>query len=98
MALKIVWTSHTLVELESTINYLEKNWTENEIRIFAKKLDHTIELISKSPKIFPISNEKSGIRRAFILKYNNLYYRINHNSIEIISLFSNRQSPKKIKI
>lgn len=95
---KILWTNHAISELEKTLEYLENNWTERELRTFSAKLDHTIELISKSPEIFPISLEKRNIRKAVVEKYNNLYYRINQNSIEIISLFSNRKNPSKKKI
>lgn len=95
---KILWTNHAISELEKTLEYLENNWTERGLRTFSAKLDHTIELISKSPEIFPISIEKKNIRKAVVEKYNNLYYRINQNSIEIISLFSNRKNPSKKKI
>ena len=95
---KILWTNHAISELEKTLEYLENNWTERELRTFSAKLDHTIELISKSPEIFPISLENKNIRKAVVEKYNNLYYRINQNSIEIISLFSNRKNPSKKKI
>lgn len=68
------------------------------MRKFSAKLDHTIELISKIPEIFPDSYEKKGIRKAVVEKHNNLYYRISENSIEIISLFSNRKDPSKKKL
>ena len=84
--------------LEETIEYLKNNWTEKELRKFSAKLDHTIELISKSPEIFSDSYEKKGIRKAVVEKHNNLYYRIIENSIEIVSLFSNRKNPDKKKI
>ena len=90
---KIFWTDHALSELKQTIEYLENNWTKRELRIFSAKLDHTIELISKSPEIFPSSLEIKGVRKAVVEKYNTLYYRINNENIEIISLFSNRQNP-----
>ena len=95
---KVLWTDHAISELKETIEYLENKWTERELRTFSAKLDHTIELISKSPEIFPISFEKKNIRKAVVEKNNNIYYRINKNSIEIISLFSNRKNPKKKKI
>ena len=95
---KIVWTEHALSELNQTISYLEENWTERELKNFVKKLDHTIELISKSSKLFPASLEKHGIRKAVIEKHNNLYYRERNEQIEIISLFSVLQNPKKKKI
>ena len=92
---KILWTDHAISELKETIDYLENNWTEKELRKFAAKLDHTIQLISKTPEIFPDSNEKKGIRKAVVEKHNNLYYRKNENSIEILSLFSNQKDPDK---
>lgn len=95
---KILWSDHAIFELKETIEYLENKWTEKELRTFSAKLDHTIELISKSPEIFPISIEKNNIRKAVVEKHNNLYYRINKNTIEIISLYANRKNPKKKKI
>ena len=92
---KILWTDHAISELKETIEYLENKWTERELRRFSAKLDHTIELISKSPEIFPVSLEKKNIRKAVVEKHNNLYYRTNKNSIEIVSLFSNRKNPNK---
>ncbi|MDQ7916722.1 type II toxin-antitoxin system RelE/ParE family toxin [Mesonia sp. MT50] len=58
---KIVWTNHALSELSDTIDYLEKNWTKKELINFAQKLDHTIELISKNPNLFPVSENNNGI-------------------------------------
>lgn len=95
---KVIWTRHALSELKQTIDYLETNWTEKELRSFSRKLDHTLELISKRPELFPLSLEKSGIRKAVVEKHNNLYYRVQDNNIEIISLFSNRQNPNKKKV
>lgn len=49
---KIVSTQSALSELKDVILYLEENWTERELKNFSKKLDHTIELISKNPNLF----------------------------------------------
>ncbi|WP_298248412.1 type II toxin-antitoxin system RelE/ParE family toxin [uncultured Christiangramia sp.] len=95
---KILWTDHALSELENTIEYLEENWTERELKNFSQELDHTIELISKNPELFQVSKKKKNVRKAVVAKFNNLYYRQNNDSIEILSLFSNRQNPDKIKI
>ena len=95
---KILWTNHAISELKETIEYLKTHWTERELRIFSAKLDHTIELISKSPEMFPESFEKKNIRKSVIDKNNTLYYRINQNSIEILSLFSSKKHPSKKKI
>ncbi|NDV16757.1 type II toxin-antitoxin system RelE/ParE family toxin [Muricauda sp. TY007] len=95
---KILWTHNAISELKGIVEYLQENWTERELTNYSQELDHIIELISKNPELFQISKKKKNIRRAVIAKYTNLYYRINGNSIEILSLFSNRQSPDKLKV
>ena len=95
---RIQWTDHALSELEDTIEYLEKNWTERELKNFARELDHTIELISKNPELFQTSKQKKTVRRAVVAKFNDLYYRQKNETVEILSLFSNRQDPERIRI
>lgn len=94
---KIYWSDNALNELKNTIEYLEQNFSDKEIKRLVQKLEHTIQLLSKNPHIFPESEFKN-IHRAVVLKYNSLYYRIKGNKIEILSFFSNRQSPNKRKI
>lgn len=94
---KIHWTDNALNELAKTIEYLEKNFTDKEIRKLALKIESTVELISQNPNIYPKSEFKN-VYKAIILKYNTLYYRLTEDSIEILSFFSNRQSPIKRKI
>jgi len=95
---KILWTDHALYELQKTVKHLEEKWTEKELENFSQELDHTIELISKNPELFQASKKKKNIRRAVVAKFNNLYYRVNNETVEIISFFSNRQDPNKRKI
>ena len=94
---KVFWTQNALDELSETIEYLQNNFTEKELKKLAQKLEDTIEVISKSPTIYPKSDSKK-IYKAVILKFKTLYYRIKDNNIEILSFFSNLQSPGKRKI
>ena len=95
---KILWTDNALKELENTIEYLEENWTDRELRNLALKLEETLAYISQNPNLFQPSDVKKEIRRVVILTHNTLYYRVNNNQVEILSFFSNRQSPKKRKL
>lgn len=95
---EIVWSDFALNELQNTITYLEENWTKRELRILASRLESTLSLISKNPFIFQSSEIKKDLRRVIILKHNTLYYRLKNNKIEIISFFSNRQSPQRRKL
>jgi plasmid stabilization system protein ParE len=95
---RIRWTDNALKELEETFTFLETNWTEKELRKLSNALDKTLNLISQNPYIFQSSDFKKDIRRAVILSLNSLYYRIKDQDVEIISFFSNRQSPTKRKL
>ena len=94
----VLWTDHALAELETTIKYLENNWSESDLKNFARKLDDTIVLISQSPTLFPQSNIKKGVHRAIVAKHNTLYYKISNNEIHILSFFSHRQSKKRRRL
>jgi len=91
-------TDHAISELKDTLEYLGEDWTEKELSNFSKELDHTIELISKNPELFQVSKKKKEVRKAVVARYNNLYFRTKNDTVEILSLFSNRQDPDKIKI
>lgn len=95
---KIFQTDFALKELENTVDYLEENWTDKELKNLAESIEETLILISQNPTLFQVSNVKKNIRRAVILSLNTLYYRIVNDQIEIISFFSNRQNPKKRKL
>ena len=95
---KIFWTDFALSELENTIEYLEENWTEKELRNLAVKLDEILTILSQNPNLFQVSNVKDKIRRDVVLTHNTLYYRVINNQIEILSFFSNRQNPTKRKL
>ena len=95
---KILWTDFALNELENTIEYLKENWTERELRNLALKIEETLSLLSHNPNLFQASDVRKDIRRVIVAKHNTLYYRVKNNTIEIISFFSNRQSPKKRKL
>lgn len=93
----VFWTPNALDELEKTIAYLERNFTDKEIRRLIQKIENTTALISKNPNIFP-KVESNNVHRAVILRFNSMYYRLKNERIEIVSFFSNRQYPEKRKL
>jgi len=94
---KVVWTDHALDELRQTVSYIEENFSELEIRRLADKIESTLALIATQPAMFPESPSRKGVRRAIILRFNSLYYRVKHRQIEILSFFSNRQDLRKLR-
>lgn len=94
---KIQWTLNARKELEKTVDYLQANFSEKEIRKLAQKIESVTELVSQNPNLFPKS-DNNQIYKVVILKFNILYYRIKNDQVEILSFFSNRQSPEKRKL
>jgi plasmid stabilization system protein ParE len=94
---KVVWTDNALDELRQTVSYLDQNFSEREVRKLAKRIESTLSLITTQPAMFPESHSRKGVRRATILRFNSLYYRVKRRQIEILSFFSNRQDPNKLK-
>jgi plasmid stabilization system protein ParE len=67
---KIYWSEEALNNLKTIIHHLKRNWTEKELKPFAKHLKKRLHLIQKSPTIYPISYLPTIIRMHFI-KTNN---------------------------
>ena len=93
----ILWTEHALNELNNTIKYLEGNFTKKELKRLAVEIEETLALASQNPYLFQLVDAKMGIRRVVILTFNSMYFRVINSQIEILSFFSNRQNPKKLK-
>ncbi len=96
MDYKIIWTNEAISNLEEILNYLIEKWTQKELDVFKKKLSRQIELISRYPKMFPVSNYNPKLRKAVLSKQTTLYYKLNGNEIFLVYLFVNLKDIKKI--
>ncbi|WP_114791883.1 type II toxin-antitoxin system RelE/ParE family toxin [Niabella yanshanensis] len=94
---KILWTDNALDELQNTVEYLESQFGVNELRQLAHKIESVVTLLRHNPYLFSESEFK-GVRRVNILKLNTLYFRINTETVEILSFFSNRRDPSSRKL
>ena len=93
----VIWTKEANENLSKVIKYLEENWTEKEIKKFLTKLYKHISLIQTQPDSFPKANNYN-VRRSVVTKQITLYYSISQETLFIVSIFDNRQNPKKLKI
>ena len=91
---EILWTDLALDELSETVGYLEREFSQKEIDILGDEIERISSIISQNPNIFP-NSDRLQTRKAVILKFYTLYYRIMNDKVEILSFFSNRQSSKK---
>ena len=94
---KIEWTDYALEELAKTIEYLEKNFTERELKNLSVEIEAVIKLISQNPKTFQ-KTDVEDVRKVVVKKFNTLFYRQKgSDTVEILSFFSNRKNPDKRK-
>ena len=95
---KLVWSDRALGDLRKIIDYLSENWTQKEIRSFAKKLDKRLEIISINPRLFPQTKKRKNVRRSVLTKQTVIYYESTRDTVSVISLFDPRQAPSKLKL
>ncbi|MGE9310764.1 type II toxin-antitoxin system RelE/ParE family toxin [Niabella sp. CJ426] len=94
---KIVWTDNAISELQNTVEYLESEFGVKELNHLAHKIESVVILLQHNPYLFSESEFK-GVRKVNVLKLNTLYFRINAETVEILSFFSNRQNPAGRKL
>ena len=94
---EILWTDLALEELSETVEQLKREFSQKEIDNLGDEIERITSIISQNPNIFP-NSDRLKTRKAVILKFNTLYYRIMNDKIEIVSFFLNRQSPDKMKL
>jgi len=80
----------------SLLSYLLEEFGQKTRNDFRTKLVQYFDTIQNEPLAFPILKE--NIHRAVITKQTTIIYRVNldHNHIEILSLFDSRKNPSRL--
>lgn len=76
--------------------YLEEEWGASSKIKFLDKLTQKFEQISLLPESSPLTEEFDSVYWSVVTHQCSLYYRIQDNEIEIITITDNRQDPEKI--
>jgi len=96
MAKKVIWSSRAIASFDKIIDYLEKEWTEKDVRNFIFKTQKTITQIESDTILFRTSG-KRNIHEVLVSKHNLLLYRIRKNHIDLLVFYDTRRHPKKKK-
>lgn len=94
----IIWSEEAFKNLEQIIKYLGENFSEKEIKIFIKKLEKRLTVITEYPLIFPSTNKIKNLHKSVLKKQIVLYYQFDKVSVRILSLFDSRQHTDKLKL
>ncbi|MCW0483839.1 type II toxin-antitoxin system RelE/ParE family toxin [Gaoshiqia sediminis] len=94
---KILWTQNAIADLEAILSYLEKEWSKKEIDRFKALLSKQLDFIQKNPKLFPVSNYKTALRKAVLSKQTILFYEIQDRHIFQVHLFNTSRDTDRLK-
>jgi plasmid stabilization system protein ParE len=96
MAKEIRWTPESIDAFNAVIKYLQKEWSDKEIRKFVQATDRVLNFIAKNPRMFRKTN-KRNIHEALITPHNLLIYKIYATRIVLITFWDTRRNPRKKK-
>ncbi|EHQ27286.1 type II toxin-antitoxin system RelE/ParE family toxin [Mucilaginibacter paludis] len=94
---QLLWSDRALNDYENLVAYLWSEWGEQITLRVINELEATITRIQHQPEHFPIVLKDKSIRRYVFSPQTSIFFRINSDTIEIISLFDNRQNPNQLK-
>ena len=86
--MKIIWTHEALVQLTEIEDHISKDSPERAARFIDQLIEHAEEALSDKPlvgrTVLEIANP--DVRELIFKKYR-IVYRLNENSIEILTVF-----------
>jgi plasmid stabilization system protein ParE len=94
---KLFWSEESLRNLDDIIDYLETNWTSKEVANFKAKFSKQIDLIHKNPRLFPVSDYNSRLRKAVLSRQTTIYYELIDLNIRLVYLFNSKKDIERIK-
>ena len=95
--MKISWSKIAKIDYWNNIEYLEREWTLNEVYNFMDKVDELIDLLAKNNVSFKSTSYKN-IYQVPVLKQITLYYRYENDQIELLRFWNNYQDLGKFTL
>ncbi|MDP2061214.1 MAG: type II toxin-antitoxin system RelE/ParE family toxin [Flavobacteriaceae bacterium] len=97
MKREIRLSKRAIRKLNSLLVYLEEEWSTKVKHEFILKLDKSLKQIQKLPDSFPESEKIRGLRKCVVTKQTTVFYKYSETTIDVITIFDNRQNPKSLK-
>jgi plasmid stabilization system protein ParE len=91
----VIWSERADLEYNKLIDYLLTNWGLTITEEIIEKVTIAINRIAASPNQFPVSVKSKQIHKCVVTKQTSLFFKVIKKKIIIISVFDNRQNPKK---
>lgn len=100
MSRTIVWSRTARETYVEILLRIQENWGDDPAVKFAEKVEATLESIRVLPFMYPPSqgSPNKSIRKCVLSKQTSLFYRIEGNSVELITFFDNRNNPQNLRL
>jgi plasmid stabilization system protein ParE len=101
MVYNVIWTRKALESYVNNINYLERVWTDKEVKVFTALVEKKIQLLSRQPEIGTSRNTKQlQVRHTVLHKRVSLIYRVKtqKKEIELLLFWNTYQHPSRLKV
>lgn len=95
MEKKIIITKRFRNNTLRVYQYLLKEFSTKTAYRFLDRLEKRIGFIAKNPEIGKASVKRKNIRSVLFTPHNQIFYRYQNKTIEILCLFDMRRNPKK---
>ena len=91
------WSPQAKKDYWQNIDYLEAEWTFNDVVNFIEKVEHIINLILKENIQFTPTNYRK-VNKVVITKQITLYYRMNSETIDLLRFWNTYQDLENFKL
>ena len=95
MEKKIIITKRFRNNTLRVYQYLLKEFSFKSANKFLDRLEKRIEFIARNPEIGKASAKRKDVRSVLFTPHNQIFYRYQKNTVEILCLFDMRKNPKK---
>ena len=97
--MKIILSPLAIKKLNLLLEYLEANWGESSRNKFLVKLEKEFNYLSTHPFHCKKTLTFPDLFNCIVTKQTSVIYKVNEpkSIIEIVTVFDNRQDPKKLK-
>jgi plasmid stabilization system protein ParE len=92
------WSDRALEENRKLTIYLLSEWGDEMASKVGEQIEKTPKRIQQTPEQFPLFLKRKNVRRSVISAQTSIFFRVYRAEIVIISVFDNRQSPKRRKL
>ncbi len=98
MANVLRWTDRAEEEYNKLIDYLNGEWGPEITGRIIGEFKQSIARIQNSPEQFPIFLKAKKTRRCVVSPQTSIFFKVYKEEIRILTVFDNRQNPRKRKL